>query len=241
MPVLTWYEFAIRLGAATLLGGAIGVERERTTGFQRAAGLRTMALVALGSCLIMLVSAYGFTTFTSAVYAKVDPSRIAAQVVSGIGFLGAGAILLRKNVIRGLTTAAAIWVVAGLGLACGVGFYLPALITTAFGLVILEALRPLERRLFPVRGYYPIRVTLASGTSPGDVMSSIYAVFERNQTALLALELHAGRRGEVLELRCRAASQQGVVQTLVELRSLPGIGAVRAQLRGISDPAIPTI
>lgn len=241
MPVLSWYEFAIRLGAATLLGGAIGLERERTTGFQRAAGLRTMALVALGSCLMMLVSAYGFTAFTDPIYAKVDPSRIAAQVVSGIGFLGAGAILLRKNVVRGLTTAAAVWVVAGLGLACGVGFYLPALITTVFGLIVLEALRPLERRIFPVRGYYPIRVTLASGASPADVVPSIYATFERNQTALVGVSLHAGRRGEVIELRCRAVSRQSVVQALAELRALPNVDAVRAELRGISDRATPAI
>jgi putative Mg2+ transporter-C (MgtC) family protein len=239
MPVLTWYEFAIRLGAATLLGGAIGVERERSTGPQRAAGLRTMALVALGSCLMMLVSAYGFTAFTGASYAKVDPSRIAAQVVSGIGFLGAGAILLRKNVVRGLTTAAAVWVVAGLGLACGVGFYLPALIATAFGLIVLEALLPLERRLFPLRGDYPLRILLAPETAPGDVIASIYATLGRNQTVLVGLELRPGRRGEVLELRCRARSRQNFVQALAELRSLPGIAAVRGELRSISDRATP--
>ncbi len=150
MLVLSWYDAALRLGAATLLGGLIGLERERTTGFQRAAGLRTMALVALGSCLMTLVSAYGFAAFTSGAYARVDPTRIAAQVISGIGFLGAGAILLRRNVVRGLTTAASVWVVAGLGLACGTGFYVPAVITTAIGLIVLEALRPLERWLFPV-------------------------------------------------------------------------------------------
>jgi putative Mg2+ transporter-C (MgtC) family protein len=239
MPVLSWYEIALRLGAATLLGGAIGLERERTTGPQRAAGLRTMALVALGSCLMMLVSAYGFIAFTDPNYAKVDPSRIAAQVVSGIGFLGAGAILLRKNVVRGLTTAAAVWVVAGLGLACGIGFYLPAVIATAFGLIVLEALRPLERRLFPVRGDYPVRVILAPGASPGDVMASIYATLGRNQTTLVGLELRPGRRGEVLDLRCRARSRQHIVQALAELRALPGVGAVRGELRSVPDQATP--
>lgn len=95
MIVLSWIQIVLRLGAAALLGGLIGLERERTAGVPRAAGMRTLALVSMGSALFMLVSAYGFTDFTNAAYAKIDPTRIAAQVVSGIGFLGAGAILLR--------------------------------------------------------------------------------------------------------------------------------------------------
>ncbi|HBL37110.1 MAG TPA: methyltransferase, partial [Firmicutes bacterium] len=106
---------------ATLLGAVIGLEREQ---HGRPAGLRTHILVALGSCLIMLVSIYGFPSGTGS-----DPARLAAQVVSGIGFLGAGTILRDGTSIRGLTTAASLWVVAGIGLAAGTGFYWAAAIT----------------------------------------------------------------------------------------------------------------
>jgi putative Mg2+ transporter-C (MgtC) family protein len=111
-------EFALRMALATLLSGIVGLERERG---ERAAGLRTHALVGLGACLVMLVSAFGFNDwhFTPG---ALDPSRIAAQVISGIGFLGAGVIIFQRDreVVRGLTTAASVWVVAGIGLAVGV-------------------------------------------------------------------------------------------------------------------------
>lgn len=237
MLVLSWYDAALRLGAATLLGGLIGLERERTTGFPRAAGLRTLALVALGSCLMTLVSAYGFAAFTSDAYAKVNPTRIAAQVISGIGFLGAGAILLRRNVVRGLTTAAAVWVVAGLGLACGTGFYVPAVITTAIGLIVLEALRPLERLLFPTQIVYPVTLSLARDAPHAEVLASIYATLQRHDTALAGLDLRATPRGEDLELRCRARTSEYIYRALGELRAIPGVVSLRAELRGQSERA----
>ncbi|MGH6955192.1 MAG: MgtC/SapB family protein, partial [Caulobacteraceae bacterium] len=99
-------EIALRLAAAAALGSAIGFERERRLW---AAGIRTHMLVAVGACLFAIVSAYGFQKAVSAPGVVLDPSRVAAQVVSGVGFLGAGAILLRGQVVRGLTTAASIW------------------------------------------------------------------------------------------------------------------------------------
>jgi putative Mg2+ transporter-C (MgtC) family protein len=138
-------EFALRMLLATLLSGSVGLERERG---ERAAGLRTHALVGLGSCLVMLVSAFGFYDwhFTSG---ALDPSRIAAQVVSGIGFLGAGVIIFQRDreVVRGLTTAASVWVVAGIGLAVGGGMYITAAVGTGITLLILAGLKPLERRV----------------------------------------------------------------------------------------------
>ena len=112
-------DIALRLLAATLLSGIIGLERERG---ERAAGLRTHALVGLGSCLVMIVSAFGFEDWHYSPGA-LDPSRIAAQVVSGIGFLGAGVIIFQRDggAVRGLTTAASVWVVAAIGLAVGGG------------------------------------------------------------------------------------------------------------------------
>ena len=135
-------QMLLRLGVATLLGVIVGFERER---LERAAGLRTHALVALASALIMLVSAYSFADLPAT---PRDPTRMAAQVVSGIGFLGAGVIIFRKNTVRGLTTAASVWAAAGLGLAAGGGMLLVATVATAFILLIQVGLRPLEQRFF---------------------------------------------------------------------------------------------
>ena len=106
---------ALRLCVAAALGGAIGLERELR---ERQAGLRTHLLVSVGSALFTLVSAYGFSDF-SAAGRSVDPTRIAAQIVTGIGFLGAGAIIRQGLSVRGLTTAATLWLVAAIGMACG--------------------------------------------------------------------------------------------------------------------------
>lgn len=127
----TYMELTIRLTLALLLGGAIGIEREYRA---KEAGFRTHFLVALGSALFCLVSQFGFGVDLK------DSSRVAAQVVSGIGFLGAGTIIFQKNVVRGLTTAAGLWVTAAIGLACGTGMYLAAVLTTAMVLLGLEVL-----------------------------------------------------------------------------------------------------
>ncbi len=127
----TYMELTIRLMLALLLGGAIGIEREYRA---KEAGFRTHFLVALGSALFCLVSQFGFGVDLK------DSSRVAAQVVSGIGFLGAGTIIFQKNVVRGLTTAAGLWVTAAIGLACGTGMYLAAVLTTAMVLLGPEVL-----------------------------------------------------------------------------------------------------
>ena len=134
-------DIIIRLAIAALLGSLVGFERER---LMWSAGIRTHMLVAVGACLFMIVSAYGFSHATTLPHVVLDPSRIAAQVVSGIGFLGAGSILLRGNSVRGLTTAASIWSVAALGLAAGGGLFFAAGVSTAIILVILAGLKPIE-------------------------------------------------------------------------------------------------
>ncbi len=146
--MLPHWEMAIRLIVAAVLGGLIGLERERLSW---AAGLRTHMLVAVGSALIMIVSAYGFADVLGTDHVVLDPSRIAAQVVSGIGFLGAGAILLRGEIIRGLTTAASLWAVAAIGLASGAGMYAPATVATVLSLLILAGIKPLEERFRATR------------------------------------------------------------------------------------------
>jgi len=134
-------DIAIRLLASALLGSLIGFERERLLW---AAGVRTHMLVSVGSALLIIVSAYGFTNATQMPHVVLDPSRVAAQVVSGIGFLGAGSILLRGQVVKGLTTAASIWSVAAIGLASGAGLYFAAGLATAIILLILVGIKPLE-------------------------------------------------------------------------------------------------
>ena len=125
-------EILLRLGLACFLGGIIGLERERN---KQPAGLRTHILVCIGATLVMLCNIFIYDKYKGVT--NIDPARLGAQVISGIGFLGAGTIIKEGLSIRGLTTAASLWVVACLGIAIGVGFYTGAFITTGFILVIL--------------------------------------------------------------------------------------------------------
>ncbi len=140
--MFTDMEIVMRLTLALVLGGAIGFERQI---HRRDAGLRTHILVSLGSCLIMLTSLYVFAIYKT--QAAVDPSRIAAGVITGIGFLGAGTIIQEREGVKGLTTAASLWVVAAVGLAVGCGFLTAALVTTLLALCALIVLRYIENKL----------------------------------------------------------------------------------------------
>ena len=128
-------DFMLRLLVAGILGAIIGLDREYRA---KEAGYRTHFLVSLGSALIMIVSQYGFQEIIKENSVTLDPSRVAAQVVSGIGFIGAGTIILQKQIVRGLTTAAGIWATAGIGLAVGAGMY--GIATTVLTLIGLELL-----------------------------------------------------------------------------------------------------
>jgi len=154
-------ELLSRLVLAALLGSVIGFERER---MNWAAGLRTHMLVCVGSALMMLVSAFGFADVLGEKNVVLDPSRIASQVVSGIGFLGAGSILLRGEIVRGLTTAASLWSVAGIGLAVGGGMYTAALGATVIIFVILAGVKPLERRFISVKQQRNITLLVERGS-----------------------------------------------------------------------------
>jgi putative Mg2+ transporter-C (MgtC) family protein len=163
---LSWDEALLRIALAGVLGGSIGLERELR---EREAGLRTHLLVAVGAALFTIAGAYGFDS------ANVDPTRVAAQIVTGIGFLGAGAIIRQGFSVRGLTTAATLWVVGAVGLAAGAGYYSGAVITTA---VVLIALWPLRvaaynmlRRFRPDGGR--LLVELPAGTPPGGVIDEV--------------------------------------------------------------------
>lgn len=130
-------EFILRLFLAGIMGAIIGLDREYRA---KEAGYRTHFLVSLGSALIMIVSQYGFTEVLDMPGMGLDPSRIAAQVVTGIGFIGAGTIILHKQIVRGLTTAAGIWATSGIGLAIGAGMYVLGISATILTLIGLEVL-----------------------------------------------------------------------------------------------------
>jgi len=138
--MLTDTDMVLRLVTAVLLGGLIGFERERQG---RAAGLRTHILVCLGSTLIMLTSIHIFDLYHT--ISEVDPGRIAAQVVTGVGFLGAGTIMRSRASVKGLTTAASLWVVAGIGLAIGSGMLKAAVTTTILALLVLFMLSKVQK------------------------------------------------------------------------------------------------
>ena len=146
------YEFILRIFCAAVLGGLIGLEREYRA---KEAGFRTHFLVALGSAVFMIVSAYGFSDVAlSDTTGRWDVSRVAAQVVSGIGFIGAGTTIFRKaeNIVSGLTTAAGLWVTAAIGLACGGGMYVLSIATTLMVLLGLEAFNFFLRKIDKKRG-----------------------------------------------------------------------------------------
>ena len=178
---LHWYEAMLRLALAGALGGLIGLERELR---EREAGLRTHLLVAVGSALFTIVGAYGFGGI------RTDPTRIAAQVVTGIGFLGAGAIIRQGFSIRGLTTAATLWVVAAVGLASGAGYYSAAVISTGLVLLALWPLRIVAYRILirfrPEDGR--LLVELPAGVSPGKVIDELVGAGARISSIGVAQE-----------------------------------------------------
>lgn len=141
--MLTDSQIILRLILSVFLSGFIGLERQI---HRRSAGLRTHILVSLGSCLIMLTSLFVFDIYNGKV--PLDPARIAAGVITGIGFLGAGTIIRERENVRGLTTAASLWLVAAIGLAVGIGFYTASIATTALALIVLLFLRYIEGIIF---------------------------------------------------------------------------------------------
>jgi putative Mg2+ transporter-C (MgtC) family protein len=137
-------DFLIRIAVAGVLGGLIGIERQLRA---KDAGLRTHMLVGIGSAMFMIVSKYGFEDILNQSHVSFDPSRVAAQVVSGMGFLGAGTIIIQKQIVKGLTTAAGLWVTAAIGLVIGSGLYEIGVYGTVLTLLVLEVFRQISNRL----------------------------------------------------------------------------------------------
>lgn len=182
---ISWVDLTIRMVLSAVLGGLIGFEREWSN---HAAGFRTHILVCLGSTTIMLMSIYGFGQFIAEPNVRIDPARLAAQVISGIGFLGAGAILRNGNMIKGLTTAASIWTVAAIGLCVGAGFYIGALLCTLMVLISLYVLNKWEKVLLRHRRYQTLELRVAD--SPG-LWGVIVAVLEKHGVQVSDIKVSA--------------------------------------------------
>ena len=222
MPELHWAEVLLRVVLAGVLGGAIGAEREIR---EREAGLRTHMLVAVGAALFTIVSAYAWADFqfSTAEGITFDPTRIAAQVVTGIGFLGAGAIIRQGLSIRGLTTAASLWVVAAIGMASGAGYYSAAVITTVVVLVSLWPLRIVAFRIFErIRpGELRLEVELGANEAPSVLLDAL----EGQNVAVRAFELEDARdrRRVVLDVRLAEARLEAVTAELMRLEQVLGV------------------
>jgi len=211
-----WLQ-VFELALAFVLSAAIGLEREIR---QKSAGLRTHTLVGFGSALIMLVSKYGFTDVLGE-HVTLDPSRVAAQIVSGIGFIGGGLIFVRRDAVRGLTTAAVIWVAAAVGMAAGAGLWLLAILATAghflvvFGFTPIAARLPRSRfapsrlRVVYLDGRGALRDVLTACTGRGFTVAETSIDREDPRTVILRLTVEG--RGQVAELTAALSELDGVV------------------------------
>jgi putative Mg2+ transporter-C (MgtC) family protein len=212
------------------LGLLIGLEREYRSDSPRAAGMRTLALVSMGSALFTILSAYGFVDFTSPLYARTDPSRIAAQIVTGIGFLGAGAILLHKQIVRGLTTAAAVWAIAAVGMACGLGLFVEAAGATVLALAVLELLRPIEARLFPHRQQSRIRLRLKPRSDGGDPLEPIRTIYRALHLVPRKIIVFESERGATIELHFAHHQAGAMIELTQQLRAMPEVTAIHTEV-----------
>jgi putative Mg2+ transporter-C (MgtC) family protein len=225
---ISYGEVAIRLLITAALCGAIGFERETR---DQSAGFRTHILLGLGAALFTLVSAYGFTSFTEAALQsggrgiQFDPTRIAAQIATGIGFLGAGAIIRQGTDIRGLTTAASLWAAAAIGMAVGAGYYFGAVATTVVVIVALYALRELRNRLLSRLGT-DVGVMNIDFSETGREINEVTETLERHgvQIRSLGAEIEGGRARYTIQLRI--PPRRSMQEALEEISALAGVERV---------------
>ncbi len=209
---------------ALALSAAIGLEREFS---QKSAGLRTYTLVGLGSALFMLISKYGFFDVLEENTVVLDPSRVAAQIVSGIGFIGAGLIFVRRDSVRGLTTAAGIWLTAAVGAAAGASLPLLAIATTVAYFIVVFGLAPLARRL-PSSPYAPSAVRVDYEDGRGILRRVLAACTSRDfKVADVNVDRHEGEA---------AAGRAGAVSVALEVHgpgSVAGLAAELGEIDGV--------
>src|SRR2546429_3045843 len=199
--MITFPTILLRLGLALVLGTVVGFERESR---EHAAGMRTNALVSLGSCLFTIISAFGFMDLLGIAHVQLDPTRIASYVVAGIGFLGAGSIFLQPqtNRVKGLTTAATIWLLAAIGMACGAGLIVVAVATTLMALVVLVGLRLVERRLLPRQSSGVQHITIDAASIAGQFIGQVCDTFADAGISVERLEVRAEQEIATVKVGC---------------------------------------
>ncbi|MBE0429267.1 MAG: MgtC/SapB family protein [Thermoleophilia bacterium] len=227
--MIGWEETVLRIVLGAVLGGLVGLEREMRG---QAAGFRTHTLVSMGSTLFTLVSLYGIRGITGdgGEVLHAEPGRIAAQIVVGIGFLGAGAIIRHGTSVKGLTTAASLWVVAAMGLSVGAGFYVGAITVALMLLVVLRALRSTENLL--VKWVYPDEATLTVRLDSTVIDSEAFIV-ELEKESIRVRDISALRSGKnaltqesytiitlAIRLTRRAAATQQVVENIRDIQGV---------------------
>jgi putative Mg2+ transporter-C (MgtC) family protein len=217
VPELSTLDILLRLGLAALLTGAIGAERELR---ERSAGLRTYILVGVGSALFTLVSAYAWSDFVQSGEVRIDPTRIAAQIVTGVGFLGAGAILRQGLSVRGLTTAAGLWAAAAIGMAAAAGFWVAAVATTAIVMVALAPLRTLERHFVRFGGDLgALEVRLTQNGTIGPVVDLLAPL----GVTIQAIELEETGEGRWARIEVELPSKEKAADLLRQVAEVPAV------------------
>ena len=228
--MISFPEMLLRLVVAIVLGSLVGLEREY---HEHSAGMRTIALVTLGCALFAVLSAYGFLDLYNQFHLSLDPSRLASYIIAGIGFLGAGTIFMSRegDRIRGLTTAATIWVMAAIGIACGTGMLVAAIVTTVLVLLVLVALRFVEIAILPHKQENRQHIEVEVEEVTGQVIASIYETCAASHVAIEKLHISTMPDKTSIELLCQADSAPALGKAIGSLHGLPGVRAVHALMR----------
>jgi putative Mg2+ transporter-C (MgtC) family protein len=229
---LSFPTIVLRLSLALVLGAIIGLERESR---EHEAGMRTNALIALGCSLFTIISVDGFTDLLGQPHIQLDPTRIASYVIAGIGFLGGGAIFVMqdKGRIKGITTAAAIWVVAAIGMACGAGLLWVAVLVTVLALVVLVLLRYVERLLSLKRAPDVQRIHVEAVGAEKQLVSAVYDTCTNKGLLVQRIEVHAEQGTESLDIICISRDVEKLAYVLDALRALAGVQGVDASLQDV--------
>ncbi|HKG06185.1 MAG TPA: MgtC/SapB family protein [Pedobacter sp.] len=221
MELISITEISLRLFTAAILGAAVGLERERN---EWAAGLRTHTVVSIGSALTMIVSIHGFGDVAHVDGIDLDPSRVAAQVVSGIGFIGAGTILfLKQEIVKGLTTAAAIWCVAAIGLAVGGGMYVASIVTTLLILFVLAGIKWAERKFLDRGAVKSLSITMRSRTRTGISLCERIMNDHHIKIMKITVKENEDMTKELLIVFSKFSKRSAILEAIEEIQSLPEV------------------
>lgn len=217
MPAYNEVDIVLRIILSCVLGGLVGLERES---LNKSAGFRTHILVCVGSALIMIVSQDIYNLYQNKT--ALDPGRIAAQVVSGIGFLGAGTIMREGASVKGLTTAATLWVVAGVGLAVGAGLYFPALVTTGVVFLTLIYLGKVEKLM---AGLTHVTVLMVTAENRPGQLGRVGSYLGEKKILILNIQMRQMREDNrvIFEIDTKIPAEVSMNEVLYELSDIPGV------------------